>query len=225
MCSESDYSLKTRISTITMKRFLLIYLCVILYSCGGKKNEQTVPDRASVIYKKDTSEKKTSSEPPRPPIINIQDTIALKRIVLVVRDSASNSQRIGTKLSRIYDSYLPAFCLKNKIRKTGPRMAWYKSSKAPFFFEAGFSVDKKPARLEKNMSLKNIGGDSAVVAHYYGPYESTYLAYQAITDWMHDYHKKSSAPPYEVYIGDPFDEKGKRSDPYKILTEIIFPRK
>ena len=203
----------------------LLLLVLFLYGCGGNKIEQTEPDRASVIYKKDTSEKKPSSEPARPPIINIQDTIAIKRTVIVVRDSASSSQRIGMKLSRIFDSYLPAFCLKNKIKKNGPRIAWYKSSKAPFFFEAGFSVDKKPARLEKNMSIKNIGGDSAVVAHYYGPYESTYLAYQAINEWMHDNRKKSSAAPYEVYIGDPFDEKGKRLDSYKILTEIVFPRK
>ncbi len=209
-----------------MKRLLLFNITLLLlYSCGGKKNEEAVPDRASIIYKKDTSDKKTSVEPPRPPIINIQDTIAMKRTVIVVRDSAATSQRIGVKLSSIYDTYLPAFCLKNKIKKTGPRMAWYKSSKAPFFFEAGFSVDKKPVHLEKNMFIKNIGGDSAVVAHYYGPYESTYLAYQAISEWMHDNHKKPSAQPYEVYIGDPFDEKGKRTDPYKILTEIIFPRK
>ena len=204
---------------------LLFLSLLFLVSCGGNKNEQTIPDRGSVIYKKDTSEKITSLEPSRPPIINIQDTIAIKRTVIVIRDSASSSQRIGMKLSRIYDTYLPAFCLKNKIKKTGPKMAWYKSSKAPFFFEAGFSVDKKPARLEKNMFVKNIGGDSAVVARYYGPYESTYLAYQAISEWMHDNKKKSSAPPYEVYIGDPFDDKGKRLDPYKILTEIVFPRK
>lgn len=210
---------------ISTRVLCIIFSVLFLGACNGSEEKKIKPDPSTIIYKKDTSDKNSISEPDRPPIINITDTIALKRIVVLVKDSANSSQRIGLKLSRIYDSILPAYISKNKLKRTGPRIAWYKSSKAPFYFEAGFPVDRKPASSGKKITVREIGGDSAVVAHFYGPYESTYLAYQALTEWLKDHNKKSSAPPYEIYVGEPFDEKGNRIDAYKILTDIVFPRK
>jgi effector-binding domain-containing protein len=209
---------------LTRTLSIITTIIISFSSCGGDKNEEVKPDPASIVYKTDTSKATASGERPKPPIINIVDTIATRNIVIVVKDSAGNSQHIGLKLSRIYDSILPAYLEKNKLKRTGPRMAWYKSSKAPFFFEAGFPVDKKPVKPNKKFIVREIGGDSALVAHFYGPYEATFQAYQAVNEYMKDYKKKSSAPPYEVYISEPFDEKGRKKDPYKILTDIVFPR-
>lgn len=209
-----------------MKNICAIALLSGLFcSCGDGEKEIKKADLSTVVFKVDTSVKKKNTEPDSPPIINIIDTLAVKRYVVVMKDSASTSERIGLKLSRIYDSILPAYFAKNKIKKSGPRMAWYKSSKAPFFFEAGIQVDKKPSKTAKNISFREIGGDSAVVVHYYGPYESTFQAYQAVKEWMTDYKKKPAGAPYEVYITEPFDEKGKRVETYKLLTDIVFPRK
>ncbi len=196
----------------------------LFLSCGEVEKDTKKEDLSSIVFKRDTSDKKKSGEPVNPPIINIIDTLAVKRLIVVMKDSAITSDRIGWKLSKIYDSILPAYFAKNKIKKSGPRMAWYKTSKAPFFFEAGIQVDKKPAKTSKNISFREIGGDSAVVVHYYGPYESTFQAYQAVKEWMLENKKKPAAPPYEVYITEPFDEKGKRVETYKLLTDIVFPR-
>ncbi len=204
---------------------LLTIVAGLFYSCGETEKDTRKSDLSTIVFKRDTSEKKKSSEPVNPPIINIVDTLAVKRMVVVMKDSAATSERIGFKLSRIYDSILPAYFAKNKIKRAGPRMAWYKTSKAPFFFEAGIQVDKKPSKPGKNISFREIGGDSAVVVHYYGPYESTFQAYQAVKEWMTDYNKKPAGAPYETYITEPFDEKGKRVETYKLLTDIVFPRK
>ena len=83
-------------------------------------------------------------------------------------------------------------------------------------------VNKKPAKLPKGVSLKQIGTDSVVVAHFYGPYELTPQGYTALKDWIKDHKKKIILPPYEVYVGDPMDKDGKLIDPYKVQTDIIF---
>ena len=102
-------------------------------------------------------------------------------------------------------------------------MAWFKSSSEPFYFEAGIPVNKVPAKLPKKVYIKNIGGDSAVIAHFYGPYELTYEGYGALKDWMKENKKKASGAPYEVYVGEMIDSSGKAVDPYKVQTNIVFP--
>ena len=101
-------------------------------------------------------------------------------------------------------------------------MAWYKSQKAPFFFEAGIPVDKKPAKLPAGVTLKQIGVDSVIVAHFYGPYDLTGQAYTVLQDWIKDHKKKAIHPPYEIYVEDPMDKNGKLKDPYKVQTDIVF---
>ncbi len=140
-----------------------------------------------------------------------------------MKDSARSSERIGLKLTNIYDKVLADVITKNKLTRTGSRIAWFKNSSAPFYFEAGIPINKKPAKLPKNVYVKTIGGDSAVVAHFYGPYELSYEGYGALREWLKDYKKKASGSPYEVYIGEPIDSTGKRRDPYRVQTDIVFP--
>jgi effector-binding domain-containing protein len=153
------------------------------------------------------------------------DTVSVKYIVVYIKDTAASSQRISEKLAGIYDTKLPAFIAKNNLKIVGPPIAWYKSNKAPFFFEAGFPVDKKPLKLARGILVKNIGGDSAVLAHFYGPYSSTFMAYEALTDWLKEKTKKTSGLPYEIYVTDPVDKDGKPIDPYKVQTDIVFPHR
>ncbi|MEJ7625781.1 MAG: GyrI-like domain-containing protein [Ferruginibacter sp.] len=140
-----------------------------------------------------------------------------------MKDSAVNSEMIGIKMANIYQKILPELIAKQQLQITGPRMAWYKTSSSPFFFEAGYPVNKKPGKLPKNISVKIIGADSAVVAHFYGPYSLTFQAYEALADWMKSYKKKSTGSPYEVYVGEMFDSSGKALDPYRVRTDIVFP--
>ena len=101
-------------------------------------------------------------------------------------------------------------------------MAWYKREKAIYFFEAGIPVDKKPSKLPKGTFIKEIGIDSIVVAHFYGPSELIPTAYDALNEWLKDRKKKIKGAPYEIYVDDPLDADGKPNDPYKVRTDIVF---
>jgi effector-binding domain-containing protein len=193
-----------------------------LDACKEKKQELK-QDPARIIYKIDTAKETPSPAAQRPPIINITDTVASREIIIFVKDSARTSERIGEKLEAIYNKTLPEFFEKNNIRKTGPRMAWFKSSSAPFYFEAGFPVDKKPKKTAKNIFVREVGGDSVVVAHFYGPYQLSYEGYGALKDWLKNNHKKASGAPYEIYVTAPVDSTGKARDPYRVQTDIVMP--
>jgi effector-binding domain-containing protein len=196
---------------------------ILFVSCGGGDHKEPVKQKEPIILKKDNPVSKNDTTPNSAPIINLTDTVARKYTVLYIKDSAITSVRLSQKLASIYGARLGEIIRKNKLKTTGAPMAWYKNQKAPFFFEAGIPVDKKPAVLPKGVFSRNIGGDSAVVAHYYGPYEEMVQAYDVLKEWLKDRKKKSTSPPYEVYVGDPIDKNGKPIDPYKVQTDIIFP--
>lgn len=215
-----------RIKIGSTKKIVLTCSClaaILSWNCNSDKKDKIVtPEK--IVYKVDTAShtgKPTVAK--KPPILNISDTIAIPQIVIYMKDSARSSERIGLKLTNIYNKVLADVVKKNNLTKTGARIAWFKNSSAPFFFEAGIPVNKKPAKLPKNVFVKNIGGDSAVVAHFYGPYELTYEGYGALREWMKDNKKKASGAPYEIYVGEPIDSKGQPADPYRVQTDIVFP--
>ena len=208
------------------KKIIFLALTIgIFVSCKEKKAATVKSTEPGIVVRKDTATLKKEVQPSRPPIINIVDTVSGKYIVVFVKDTAASSQRISEKLANIYGTKLPGFISKNNLKIIGPPIAWYKSNKSPFFFEAGFPVDKKPAKLAKGILVKNIGGDSAVIAHFYGPYSSTFMAYEALTDWLKEKKKKTSGLPYEIYVTDPVGKDGKLLDPYRVQTDIVFPHK
>lgn len=210
-----------------LKKILFTICCTgLLFACKQKKTTAPVDTATpTIVVRKDTATLKKEDQPARPPIINIADTIAPKLIVLYVKDTAASSERISQKLAKIYGIQLLEFIKKNKLTVTGPPMAWYKSHKAPFLFEAGLPVNKKPSKLSKGILVKNIGGDSAVIAHFIGPYSSTFMAYETLTEWLKDRKKKLAGLPYEIYVTDPMGKDGKLLDPYKVQTDIVFPHK
>ncbi|MEO6583535.1 MAG: GyrI-like domain-containing protein [Ferruginibacter sp.] len=201
-----------------------IVLVIAVCACKRKDNNTTTTTAVPtpIVYKTDTSIKLQTT---KPPVINITDTLSEKRLVLVMKDSAATSERIGVKMFDIYRNILPALINQQKLQITGPRIAWYKSSSPPFFFEAGVPVNKRPAKLPKNIYVKEIIADSAVVAHFYGPYSLTFQAYEALREWMNDNKKKSAGLPYEIYVDESFDSNGKARDPYRMRTDIVFPHK
>ncbi len=191
-------------------------------ACKSKKEEKPLP--LPVIKKeKDTGSKAAAA---KGPIINLLDTIEIKRIVICMKDSAATSAGIAIKLYNIYNKKITAFIKTNKLKITGAPMAWYKTQKAPYFFEAGLPVDKIPTKLTKGIFVKNTGGDSAIIAHFFGPYDLTNVGYEALTDFIKSNKKIRTAPAYEMYIRNPFDSSLKKKiDPYKMQTDIIFPYK
>jgi len=205
-----------------MKLYFSIFLLGIsLIACNDDKDNDKV--KPTVLVKKDIPLGKNDTITRSAPIINITDTAENSFYVLCFKDSAINTIRLSEKLGVIYGQKIDSFLKKSKISPIGPPMAWYKSQKAPFFFEAGIPVAKKIAKLPKGAYFKKLGGTRVVVAHFYGPYEETVQAYQALKEWIADAHKKTNGAPYEIYVDDPVDEKGNIKDPYKVQTDIVFP--
>ncbi len=204
------------------KLIVLLLVTSLFAACRQKKEASVKSTEPAILVRKDTAKLKKEVQPSRPPIINIVDTVSVKYTIVYIKDTAATSQRISEKLAAIFGQKLPAFISKNNLKIVGPPIAWYKSNKSPFFFEAGLPVDKKPAKPQKGILVKNIGGDSAVIAHFYGPYSSTFMAYEALTDWLKENKKKTAGLPYEIYVTDPVGKDGKLLDPYKVQTDIIF---
>jgi hypothetical protein len=208
------------------KKYTLVLLVtgVFLYACNNADtNKRPASDSGHIKVNRDTFIQKTGNLPQKAPIVNIADTVTVKQWVIYAKDSALYNERINVKLAKIYGRLLPDVVKKNKLKITGPPMAWYKTQKGPFFFEAGLPVDKRPGKLPKNIFARQIGGDSAVVAHFFGPYDITIMGHEALNDWLRAKKKKRKAPAYEIYVGDPFDKDGKPVDPYRVQTDIVFP--
>ena len=207
--------------------FYFTAFCALLISCGGNTDKKPVTKtKDSVDIKKERLLKKRSETVDRkPPIINIVDTVSTKRIVVCMKDSAANYERIQIKLAQIYGTKLAELFKKNKIKPDGAPMAWYKNKKAPYFFEAGIPVNKRPTKLLKGVFIKETPADSIILAHFYGPYDLIPQGYAAVKDWMKETKRNMHGIPYEIFVTDPIDKKGKPVDPYKVQTDIIFPKK
>lgn len=65
---------------------------------------------------------------------------------------------------------------------------------------------------------KSFGGGSAVKASYYGPYEGSGAAHEAVATYMAIKGYMPVAAPWEVYVTDP----GEEPDPAKWLTEVYY---
>ncbi len=209
-----------KMSLIQVVPVILTVVCFL--SCKSKVKKTTpVFDSLKTIVPTINKGVPQNTAVVKAPIINIGDTLILKKFILFAKDSAANNEGISAKLAQIYGVKIPGVLKLNKLKVTGAPIAWYTSRKAVYFFEAGFPIDKKPNKLPKNFFVKTIGGDSAVVAHFFGPYNITSMGYEALADWLKAKKKKKQGEPYEVYVGDPFDKNGKPVDPYRVQTDII----
>ena len=201
---------------------LIIFFSVVFLSCKDSKEKPPPPPP---LVKKETVTNNKTEIPQKGPIINIVDTVEIKRIVLCVKDSSATSAYMSTKLSNIYNKKIPDAIAAAKLKRAGQPMAWYKSQKAPFFFEVGIPVDKVPVKMAKGFFIKKTGGDSALVAHFFGPNVMTNIGYDAVTEMLKERNRKKAAPAYEIYIDNPFEVKKGKTDPYKQQTDIVMPYK
>lgn len=203
----------------------LLFTLICIGACNdtdNKKTDKPVKDSLkTTIKKEEKKEPKTKYE--RPPIVNIVDTLAPKRMVIYCKDSAVNFERISLKLGKIYAVTLPGYIKKNNLKTAGAPMAWYNKTKKGYFFEAGVPVNKKGMKTVPGVQIRELAAGKAVIAHFYGPFELLPQGYDAIKEWMKDNKKIAAGAPYEIYLTDPFDKDGKPVDPYKIQTDIIFP--
>jgi AraC family transcriptional regulator len=201
----------------------LLLACSVQSSCNSGKKDPVPPPKDTLIVPVKRTEK--TDEKPRPPIINIVDTVAPRRMIIFARDSAKTYERIGMKLGKVYGTKLAETIKKNNLKMTGSPLAWYHTTKAPFFFEAGLQVNKRPGKLPRGVQVRELPAGTVVVAHFYGPYDLMPQGYDAIKEWIKIKKKSLAGAPYEIYVTDPVDKNGKPLDPYKVQTDIVFPVK
>lgn len=199
---------------------LLSFLLPGLPSCTSSDSD--TPDPV-IILKKNKPVKGDSAVSAGTPIINLSDTSVPPEFLITLKDSAIDNVRLSQKLARLYGEKLPRAIGQMKLKITGPPRAWYRSQKAPFFFEAGFPVDRKPGKPPKGFLVKKLPGGRVIRAHFYGPYEETTQAYDVIRDWLKDQHRMSNGSFYEEYVDNPIGADGKPMDPYKVKTDIVMP--
>ena len=207
-----------------MKHFWISLLPFLAACGGGDQQNNAVNNQADSIHTQ-INIPPPVKEAPKPPIINITDTLSVKKTVIYIADSAATVERLWVKLPEILGFKLDAVIQKNKINIAGRPMVWYMTQKPPYFFEAGIPVDKKPARRPAHVKIREMGVDSVTVAHFYGGYDLLPQAYDALNDWMKNRKKKLNGRPYEIYVDDTRDKDGKMKDPYKVQTDVVFPWK
>jgi len=200
---------------------LLIFLIFVLLSVSCKDSKEKLPKAAPFVKQKET--KKSVAQ--KGPIINIIDTVEIKRTILCLKDSAANMEILKDKLSSIFKKILPDAILVSKLKIIGDPMVWYQSNKAPFFFKAGIPVDKVPAKLSKGIFITKTGGDSALVAHFFGPLELLGVGHDALTDMLRENNKKRTSPAYEVYRDSIYLKNNEETNYYKLQTDIVMPYK
>jgi effector-binding domain-containing protein len=155
------------------------------------------------------------------PRMNIEEISLPVQIIVYVTDSAGSSAEIGQKFAKILPIELGGFLKKNNMHMAGAPSAWYYGNHFPFVFDVGVAVNKMPDSTYGRIKVKQLTAGNAVVVHFYGPYDQTGKGYSLASDWIKEHGKTETGAPYEVYLGDPGIEK----DPYKVLTNIIFPVK
>jgi effector-binding domain-containing protein len=129
-------------------------------------------------------------------------------------DTSKISADIGKSLMKV-----GRFTTKAGLKQAGPVFAIYHSySPEKIDIECAVPVDKM-ARGEGDIKVTEWKAGNAVVAHYYGDYAGTGAAYELLKKWIADNNKKTTGPPWEVYVTDPGIEK----DTAKWLTEVYFP--
>ncbi len=167
------------------------------------------------------SERQKIKDTAQEPRMSIEEINLPEQIVVYVTDSAGSSAEIGQKFAKILPVELGGFLKQYDLKMVGPPCAWYYGDHFPFIFDVGAPVNKMPAGTDGRIKVKQLAAGKAVVVHFFGPYDQTSKGYMMAANWIKEHNQIESGAPYEVYMGDPGIEK----DPYKVLTNIIFPVK
>jgi len=130
---------------------------------------------------------------------------------------------IGAKLGEMYGE------IGKEMAKQGATMGGAPCAMYPGFKEgdtetkivACMPCSKLCSKCENGIKCVAMPATKAVVAHYYGPYDKTGIAYEQLKTWLSENKKEVSGEPWEEYANDPVVEK----DPAKFLTNIYFPIK
>lgn len=149
----------------------------------------------------------------------IETTTTTAMPCLTILDSAKNSD-IGAKYMEMFME-IGAYMGKNKLKEVGyPFGIMHTMGKDILVWEGGIPTDKMGKSEGRIVAKNSYSGDVAKVA-YFGSYQKTQPAYEAIYKWINENNKTLNGNAWEVYVTDPGTEK----DTAKWETDIFVPIK
>ena len=77
---------------------------------------------------------------------------------------------------------------------------------------------KDASKVSGSYTAITVDSSKAIMIDFYGPYEKTGLAHDALKKYIHEKGLKMKGPAIEEYITDPSTEK----DPNKVLTKVYY---
>jgi effector-binding domain-containing protein len=144
-------------------------------------------------------------------------------LMMIKGESKYELSAIGSKLGEMY-SEIDKEMAKQGAKMTGAPCAMYpgfKEGDTDTKIVACMPCSKLCGKCKGEMECVAMPATNAVVAHYYGPYDKTGIAYEKLKTWISENKKEITGEPWEEYANDPVVEK----DPNKFLTNIYFPIK
>lgn len=141
--------------------------------------------------------------------------------VLLVPAITCQAAEIPAKLGESY-GLISQWIKQNDMKMSGAPFAIYHEydEKGVVKMEAGIPVVIAKASSDR-VKKGSIRGQMVVFADYYGPYEGSSLAHEAILKWVKDKGKIITGSPWEEYVTDP----GLEPDSTKWLTKVYYPVK
>lgn len=152
------------------------------------------------------------------PAMTIQMISIPAKSILTMRVKCPSTE-IGNKLGETYTE-ISKFMAANGISAVGAPFAIYHSysETADVDMEPGMPIDYAKAD-SKTIKKGEIKAQDVVVADYYGPYEKTGTAHEAVSKWIKENGKTIAGSPWEEYVTDP----GTEPDSTKWLTKVYYP--
>lgn len=153
-----------------------------------------------------------------------QPTMTLERVsrpamlVLTIMDTAQTMADIGPKLQKAYGE-LGDLVKSSGLHMQDAPMSWYYSEKEPFILEPAIAVDKMPAKTSGRIRMRKLPATDAIVVHYFGPYESSSLAYARISEYLKANNLGANGAPMDIYVDDPTTKKSM----FEVRTDIVQP--
>ena len=156
------------------------------------------------------------------PVYNIEVTTVSALPLLSILDSAdmTNSAEIGQKYGMNYME-IGTYMSKSKLKSVGAPLGIMGKMGGPkYIWESAIPTDKL-GKSEGRIVAKNSYSGEAAFVRYFGSYQKTQAAYEAIYKWIGENGKTENGNAWEAYITDPGMEK----DTSKWETDIYVPIK
>lgn len=150
----------------------------------------------------------------------VKEVNVVSKPILSIREKCQSKQ-IGEKLAELYGEMMK-YAEASGMKISEPPYAVYHSfdpsPEGTTDLEAAVVFDK-PGKSQGRIKAGVRMECKALRCSFYGPYEMTAQAHEAIQAYAQEKNIRFAGPPWEVYVTDPTNEK----DSNKWLSEVYYP--